>query len=661
MTNYDVHFIIKEFSKIDGNIQVIARNEERYISFSKTIPSAHSKDYADFVRLRFIDSLQFMASSLDYLSSLLPSEKKICLHDEFKHLSESQQRMLERKGVFCYDYIDSLEKLNETSLPSKENFYSRLTESDISNESYDFAKEVWHEFDIKTLGEYSDLYMKTDILLLADIFENFRNTCFDNYKLDPAHYFSAPGLSWDAMLKYTKVEIDLLTDVDMLMFVERGIRGGISQCSKRYVKANNKYMTDYDPGSASKYLMYLDANNLYGYSMMQHLPLKDFEWCQESFTVEQIMNLPDDGSTGYIFEVDLEYPKHLHNKHQDYPFCPENRNVPHTKNEKKLLLTLFDKENYVIHFKMLKCALRQGLVLKKIHKVLRFSQSQWLKSYIDLNTKLRTEATNEFEKNFYKLLINAIYGKTMENVRSRNDIQLKCKWDGRYSARKMIAMPNFKKCTIFDENLVAIYMNKVNVLMDKPIAIGMSILDISKVLMYDFYYDHMKQKYGENVEMLYTDSFILEVATDCFYADMQSDLFKFDTSDFAPDNQFNMPRVNKKVPGLFKDELNGEIMTEFVGLRSKMYCVRADRVEKMKKAKGVKKYVLKQSLTFDDYINCIKNNCTIVRNQNSFRSKKHNVFSVKQTKTALSPKDNKRYILSDNITTLPWGHCDIME
>lgn len=311
---------------------------------------------------------------------------------------------------------------------------------------------------------------------------------------------------------------------------------------------------------------------------------------------------------------------------------------------------------------MLKCILQEGLILKKIHKVLQFKQSRWLKPYIDLNTSLRTKATNEFEKNFYKLLINAIYGKTMENVRSRSEIHLKSSWSGRYGARKLISLPNYKRYTIFDEELIAVHMNKTYALMNKPIAIGMSILDISKVLMYDYFYNYIQKKYGSNVEMLYTDtdSFILEVKTDCFYTDMLPDLDKYDTSDFPINNQFNLPLVNKKIPGVFKHEMR-EILTDFVGLRSKMYCVRANRVEKVKRAKGVKKYVLNKSITFEDYLECVKKQCAIVRDQNSFRSKKHVVFSIKQTKIALSALDNKRYILSDNINTLPWGHFNIKD
>lgn len=348
LSHYDSHFIIKELAKTPGGIQVIPRNEELYISFSKTVTSAHSKNYSDFVKLRFIDSFQFMASSLDYLSSLIPSEKKENLRCEFKDLSVEQLTLLERKGIFCYDYVDDWSKLDEKSLPTRDQFYSALTESHISDDEYMFAQKVWKEFDIKTLGEYADLYMKIDIILLADVFENFRNTCYDNYNLDPAQYYTAPGLSFDSMLKYTGQKIELLTDVDKLLFIERGVRGGVSQVSKRYAVANNKYMENFNPNDESKYIVYLDANNVYGWSMMQQLPLKDFEWCQKSFTANEILQIPDDSEIGYIFEVDLDYPQYLHEKHKNYPFCPENRKVPGTRNETKLLLTLFDKKNYVL-------------------------------------------------------------------------------------------------------------------------------------------------------------------------------------------------------------------------------------------------------------------------------------------------------------------------
>lgn len=693
LSHYDAHFIIQAFAQnMEGSTSVIPCNDEVYISFSKFVDSTKDEKGKGGIKLRFIGSLRFMASSLDTLSSLLPFDEKHVLRSEFNDLNADELKLLERKGVFCYDYVDSIEKLNETSLPPIEEFYSSLNLGHITKKNYEHAQSVWNTFNIKTLGEYAELYMKVDILLLADVFQNFRRTCYSKFELDPAHYFTAPGLSFEAMLKQTQVEIELLTDIDMLLFVERGIRGGISQCSKRYARANNKYTENFDSNIDPNFLVYLDANNLYGWSMMQYLPLNDFQWCERTdFTPEEIMNMPDDSDIGYIFEVDLSYPEHLHDLHKDYPFCAEKMNVPNTKNDQKLLLTLFDKKEYVIHYRMLKCALKNGLVLDKIHRVLQFHQAPWLKPYIDFNTRLRTEATNEFEKNFYKLLINAIFGKTMENVRSRAEIKLRTKWDGRYGLRSYVAKPNFKKYKIFDEEFAAVEMNKTHVVMEKPITVGMSILDISKVLMYDFYYGHLKKKYGDNIEMLYTDtdSFVIDVKTDCFYTDMINDIEKYDTSDYAESNEYGMPRVNKKIPGLFKDELNGQIFTEFVGLRSKMYTAKIrkqenDEKEKnkeeekeedkmeteevkrenkqndlLKKAKGIRKCILKKTVSFKDYMDCIEQNCCVVRKQNSIRSRKHQVYTITQTKVALSPYDNKRYILDGNIDTLPWGHYQI--
>lgn len=511
LSHYDSHFLMRKLATVfKGNISIIPINDQNYISFTKTVVDNRFTDFTKFIKLRFIDSFRFMASSLDQLAKILPSEKKIILREECikRNMTVEQVSLLERKGVFCYDYITSYEKLNDTKLPDKSEFYSKLTESDISDESYSFAQTIWNKFHIGSLGEYSDLYLMTDVLLLADIFENFREKCYDIYSLDPAHYFTAPGLSFDAMLKYTKVKIELLTDVDMLMFVENGIRGGISQCSKRYVKANNEYIEDYDASKDSTYIVYLDANNLYGWSMMQNLPLDCFEWSNvNTFDVAGILNISEDSSIGYIFEVDLDYPQHLHDSHKDYPLCSENRAIPSAKNERKLLLTLYDKKNYVVHYRMLQFVLQQGLILSKIHRVLQFNQSKWMKSYIELNTELRTKASNDFEKNFYKLLCNAIYGKTMENVRSRSDISLKTYWNGRYGAQRIISKPNFKRATVFDENLIAVHMDKLNVYMDKPISIGMTVLDLSKVLMCDFHYNHMKKIYNGTIEVVYTGNY----------------------------------------------------------------------------------------------------------------------------------------------------------
>ena len=190
---------------------------------------------------------------------------------------KQNKSLLTRKGVYAYDYVSSIDKLKETKLPSKEDFYSKLNDEEIS-EDYQHAINVWNTFNCQTLQDYHDLYLKSDVLLLADVFEIFRKTCLKHYKLDPCHYYTAPGLAWDACLKETNQNLELLKDYDMLMMFEQGIGGGISHISKRYAEANNKYMKNYDKSKPSTYIQYLDANNLYGWAMSQKLPTHGFKW-----------------------------------------------------------------------------------------------------------------------------------------------------------------------------------------------------------------------------------------------------------------------------------------------------------------------------------------------------------------------------------------------
>ena len=298
---------------------------------------------------------------------------------------------------------------------SREAFYSRLNGVGISDEDYTHAREVWTTFEMKSLKDYHNLYNQFDVLLLADVFENFRDICIKNYNLDPAHYYTAPGLAWDVALKATKVELELLTDMHMLLMVEKGIRGGVSMISNRYGKANNKYMGNKFVASLlSKYITYLDSNNLYGWAMSKPLPTHGFEWMKKSELETWELH-------SCILEVDLEYPRSLHDLHSDYPLAPERVEVNKVY---KLMPNLRNKEKYVNHYENLKQYLSSGLKLTHIHRGIKLEESQWLKKYIDLNTELRTAATSEFEKDIFKLMSNSVFGKTMENIRNRVDIKL---------------------------------------------------------------------------------------------------------------------------------------------------------------------------------------------------------------------------------------------
>ncbi|XP_067211748.1 uncharacterized protein [Linepithema humile] len=536
-----------------------------------------------------------------------------------------------------------------------------LTGETVSESDYAHATNVWQTFSIEDLGQYSDLYLKTDVLLLADIFENFRNMSIKSYGLDPAHYYTLPGYTWDAMLKYTRVKFELLTDIDMVLFVECGIRGGLSQCSNRYAAANNKYMPSYDPSEPSSYLMYYNVNNLYGWAMCQPLPYAKFRWVDDVASFD-VMSVASNSATGYVLEVDLEYPVNLHDAHADLPFCP-TCDKPPGKREPKLLATLYDKQRYVIHYRNLQQCVRHGLRIAKIHRVLQFAQSPWLRGYIELNTQFRTRAKNDFEKNLYKLMNNAVFGKTMENVRNHTDVRLVTQWDGRYGAEAMIAKPNFHSRSVFSEDLIAVELRKLEVKFDKPIYVGMcvGILDISKTCLYEFHYEYMASLYRDNCKIMYTDTDSLIYFLHCedAYRDMKRDISKFDTSDYSEDNAYGMPRANKKVPGLMKDENNGAIMTEFVGLRAKMYALRVTGQKDTKKVKGVKKSVIARTITFDDYTRCLNAEIELTRRQSCIRSKMNEVYTVSESKLALSPYDDKRHVVCGSTDTLPWGHREI--
>ena len=320
-STYDYHFIIKELVKeFKGNFECLGENTEKCITFSVPMKKKiENKDLEITYKIKFIDSYRFISSSLSklvdnlsegihnnkcldcnsYLDYIKIKNEKLllkCFHcnnyykkkfnkDLIKKLKNTYSFcdndlnkfvLLLRKGVHPYEYMDSWEKFNEKSLPSKKDLYSNLNMENIEDIDYRHGNNVFKRFKLKNLGEYHDLYIQSDTLLLTDVFENFRNMCLKVYELDPAHFLSLPGLAWQACLKKTSIELELLTDYDMLLMVEEGIRDGICHSIHRHTKASNKYMKNYDESKESSYIQYLGANNLYGWAMSQKLPVNDF-------------------------------------------------------------------------------------------------------------------------------------------------------------------------------------------------------------------------------------------------------------------------------------------------------------------------------------------------------------------------------------------------
>ena len=381
LAGYDAYLFIRELAKYTTDIGVIAKNTEDYISFSIKIEVDRYVDKlgnekVKEIELRFIDNIKFMSSSLDSLVNNLAKDG----HEfwGFENYSCEQRELLIRKGVYPYEYMDSWDKFSR-SLPSIEKFYSNLNMSGISNGDYEHARKVWTEFGIKNMGEYHDLYLRTDVILLANVFESFRRVCLDNYELDPSHFYTAPGLAWKACLKKTGNKLELLKDPDMLLMFENGIRGGITQSVHRWAATNNPYMgSQYDSSKPIEYLQYLDANNLYSWAMSQPLPTGGFRWIEVrgDLNPRDVINLMAKTDRGYLLEVDVNYPKELHDYHNDLPFMCEKIKI---NGVEKLVPNLYNKRKYAIHIKALHQALKHGLVLEKIHRVIEFKQSAWMK------------------------------------------------------------------------------------------------------------------------------------------------------------------------------------------------------------------------------------------------------------------------------------------
>ena len=697
---YDYHFIIRELaSEFDGNFECLGENTEKYITFSVPIKKRIENKNIDITyKIKFIDSFRFMATSLsklvDNLTENIHNDKCLkcmsnlcfvnvmnetltfeCVDCKKEYKKDINNKLKERflnvyefcaydmnkfitllrKGVYPYEYMDEWNKFDEKGLPSKESCYSNLTMEDVSDTYYAHANNVFKKFDIKNLDEYHDLYVRSDTLLLGDVFENFRNACMKNYELDPAHFVSLPGLAWQACLKKTNVELELITDYDMLLMIEDGIRGGICHAVQRYAKTNNKYMNDYNKNKESFYIQYLDANNLYGMAMSEKLPIKGFKWMVDISGIDEnfVKSYNKNSGKGYVLKVDVDYPRELQNLHCDLPFLPEKMVVNNTK---RLICNLQDKKDYVVHINVLKQSLDHGLKLVKVHQVIEFDQEAWIKEYINFNTELRKKATNDFEKDFFKLMNNAVFGKTMENVRKHRDIKL-VKTDKKRN--KLVSEPNYHTRKLIDDNLAIIEMKKVKVKMNKPIYLGLSILDISRITMYEFWYDFTKSKFESSAKLCYmdTDSFVINIKTKYFYKDRAMDVKeRFDTSNYI----YNRPLpigVNKKVVGLMKDELGGGIITEFVALRPKAYSYKTNDNIELKKAKGTKECVAKKMLSFSNYKNCLFDNGNVLRSQQRYKSENHIVYTENINKVALSCNDDKRFVATDGIESYPYGYA----
>jgi DNA polymerase type B, organellar and viral/Recombination endonuclease VII len=654
MAKYDAHFFVKHLGFNDGDVDLIAKTKETFTGIIKSCVSPVKKLKYKII---FIDSFRFMSCSLDSLAKNLngdlPIVKKYFLDPE-------QFNLIKEKGIYPYDYIDSFDKLDKP-IPDRNEFYNKLENKHVSKCEYERVLKVCESFQITNMKQYTELYLQTDVLLLADVYENFRKGCQKNYGLEAVAYFSTPGITWDAALQKTGIQLKSIQSYDDHLFFERGIRGGPCQIGcQRYVEANNTYMGDeYDPTKPSSYILYLDENNQYGNAMSQPLPYDNFQYVDD---VTKFDLKKDKPGKGYIAQIDMEYPNdpELQDWFSDLPIVAEKKLVPGSedKNNVKLILDMMPKKNYVVHHRMLKFLIDKGIKVTEIHKIIEFDEKTWLKDYIDLNTSLRIQSNNKADQDLFKLMNNAMFGKTIENVRLYTNLNMIA---NKEKAKRMMSKTNVEYYEILDENLILFGHRNIKTLFKKPIYVGMSVLDLAKVSIFRFYYDVIKSFYKDRVSVIYTDtdSLVLYIKTEDLYADLEkhfkSDL---DTSNYPKDHPLYDPK-NNKVLGKFKDEMGGGIMRKFVALSPKVYGYKMMNEDQVTKAKGVKRSTL-NTIRFDDLMKALhsENGEDTMVDYKGFKTRNHTNYSITVDKNALRPNDDKRHYVN-KMESLPYGHYRI--
>ena len=645
-SNYDCHMFFKKLVNMKNNkvkFDIIPKTNEEYISVT-------------YGCIRFIDSYRFLSFGLDSLVKNLDEDDFKILKKEFP----DKWQYLNKKLAYPYEYFNSIDDYKKPvhNLENKD-FFSKLKNKCLDDNEIDRTREIIKKFNIKNGKELTQLYLKSDVILLADVFEKFIKISVEEYGINPLYCVSLPGYTWQCGMKYTDIKLQTLQDKDMILLLENNIRGGISSImGHRYMKSNE-----------NKKILYFDANNLYGHSMSEPLPYDEIKF-DKNIELEDILNTPDDSDIGYFIEVDLKYPDNIKQKTKNFPFAPENKKInPDNFNDymneikpdtyiqsSKLICDWSDKKNYLVHYRMLKFYIRHGMVVDKIHNIISFRQSRWLEKYINFNTQKRNKAKNDFEKDFYKLLNNAFYGKTMENVRNRLKIKFIKKDDYREIIKQQSKL-TFDGIHKSYDNCDSYTFKQNEVLMDKPIYLGFTVLELSKLHMYETYYDILQPYFGQqNIQLHYidTDAFVLSLETQNIIEDLKNleDIFDFSNLD---KNHELFSNKNKKVIGKFKIETPKNIfIDEFIVLRSKMYAFNCkDKKENKNKLKGISKGQSK-NIKFKEYYNCLFGREYQQECDNFIlRSINHEMVLQKVKKSTLSIFDDKRCYIN-NIESNPW-------
>lgn len=628
-------------------------------------------------RCVLLDSLAFLNASLDQLVETLKvsNHNFPIMHQWSTRIDggEEKMRLLRSKGVYPYEYVTDMEVVtNTTALPPREAFHSRLSGRHITPEEYAFAKKVWREFDCRSLRDYTDLYCKADTYQLAEAVMELRESIFSEFNIDLCHYLSLPMMTKDIMLKYTRVEIEMMSDIDMIQFVKANIRGGLSYVSTRHFDVD----VEREKRGEDVSLLYVDANNLYGAAMRFAMPVSDYQWLTEdelaAFSVDR--DVSEDAERGYILEVTLDYPEHLHLDHSAFPLAPEQIEITEkmlseyaqnvmqqlTKKTKhrsrKLTATFHRRERYVCHGLNLKLYLSLGMNLVTLHRGISFKQVKFLKPYIDMCTAKRAAAKTKTQSNMMKLLCNSLYGKMIESGTNRMD----CKFvRDREQALRRNTDPRLRGQLIFSEDLSIAFLAKKQVRLNQSWAVGFSILEISKYIMQSLMYKAIKPTFDGRVGVILsdTDSWILSVPSSSADAAVTELAPVMDFSNYPPAHPLYCDKVKNRT-GYLKNETPGKPIKRAVAVCPKTYAYEGEDEGTLKKTadsrlKGVRK-AAKRDIPYRAFLRVIEQISEHHVTQYSIMSKGHVNRLVQCRKKAFSSFDDKRHLLCA-IHSVPYG------
>ena len=654
---YDICTFIRELYRLSSGGRspfLIAESGEkiRYLKFPSSVV--------------FADTFQYVSSSLEKLveEHVQSGEAFPCLEAHFK----DKASLLKQKGRFPYTYVDSWNAFDVAHLPSREHFDNDLTGEKCSVEDYNYAQGIFQAFDCKTLRDYSDIYLMSDVCLLADVLIAIRRSLYSHFQLDILRYVSLPHFSWHAALKKTGARVELFTDPNMYLFIEDSIRGGLVQQTVKFVQANNPALSNYNPEKPISHLLYYDVNSLYAYAMQQLLPVGEYSWSNVS--LEELLSHPDDAPYGYVAEVDLDYPAAIHALTNDFPLAPNHAFVDRNDMSdfqraqadklgiaigkvRKLLLTCKPQQNYIVHYRLLKFYVAMGMRATKLHKAIRFRQSAFLAPYIDYNTEQRRLAQTATLKTLFKLLNNSVFGRTLYNHRRTKSFSLAL--NGRAfdaNARKLTV----KHVKLLSNNVALFHHEKNEVKAAFPCIVGSAILDLSKLHVYTLFYTFKRHLTHVSLKYVDTDGFFLFSKSQNLFQELKTLKNDYlDCSNLSEGHPLFYPPLNAGIAGKLKDETAGAPISEAVFLRPKLYSLKYGINKESRRAKGVKKSVIARELHHKRFLETLLQSRELYVTQRSIQSRAFTNYTVETRRKALSCFDDKRKQLN-LLQSVPYGY-----